>query len=299
METKDLQMFVDAARAGNFAEVARQRGIDASLVSRSIASLEQELGFRLFQRTTRRVALTESGQHYFDKIIPLLEEMEEARDLSRNLSSMPKGTLRVTTSTAFGQIKIIPLLGELRTQCPELSIELVLNDANVDLVAERIDVAIRLGPRLDTGFVGFPLLKTRYQVCASPGYLKREGHPGTPQELKQRSCLLFPFQGFRSRWLYKQREDQIEEVAIRGDIVISSALGLLQATLAGLGPCLLADWLVEEKILGGELIDLFPDYQWTATDFETAAWLLYPSRDRLPLKTRIFVDFIKHSFGLD
>jgi DNA-binding transcriptional LysR family regulator len=293
MNTTDLDTFISVVMAGSFAEAARQKGIDPSLVSRSIAALENELGFRLLNRTTRKVSLTEAGQAYFERISTLLAEMEEARDASRNLSSSPQGTLRVTTSVAFGHHKIVPLLGKLTALCPDLKVELILTDSVVDLVAERIDVAIRLGPRLDTGFAGFPLLRSRYKICASPGYITAHGAISSAHDLSNHQCLLFPLQGYRSRWLYRDQNGVEGEVNIDGTIVISSALGLLQATLDGVGPCLLADWLVDDYLKKGTLVEICPHLEWSATDFETAAWVLYPTRKYLPQKTRFFIDFIK------
>jgi len=294
MDMDGLQVFVDVMRRGSFAAVARDRAIDPSSVSRTIAQLETELGVRLFQRTTRRLNPTEAGARYFERMEPLLEEMERAKDDLAEARAVPKGTLRLTTTVSFGQVRIVPLLVALRRSLPELRLELILSDDNLDLVAERIDLAIRLGPPLaDTGLVGTKLIDTRYRVCASPAYLEREGPLHVPADLSARTCVLFALPRFRSRWRLRDRTGEIEEVAVDGHILSTNAVSLRDCARAGIGPALLADWLIGDDLRAGRLVDLFPDYEVTATEFETAAWLLYPSRRFLPLKVRAMIDLLR------
>lgn len=297
MDTHALTTFIDVARHGSFAAVARLRNIDPSLISRIIGALEDELGFRLFQRTTRRLGLTEAGHAYLERITPLVEELALAGEAAQVLTRQPQGSLRVTTSVAFGNKCIVPLLREFRERYPELSIELLLTDARLDLVGDRIDLAIRLAPRLDTELAGLRLFPTHYRVCASPDYLQRTGAIGHPSELSARDCPVFPFAGFRSRWHFRDAAGEVCDVAIRSSVVISNALGLLEAALDGLGPTLLAHWLVDQHLASGRLVDLFPGHEVSATDFQTAAWVLYPSRAYLPLKVRVFIDFLKEKLG--
>ncbi len=293
MELTSLQIFAEVMRRGSFAAVARDRDVSPSAISRSIAGLEAELGLRLFQRTTRRLAPTEAGALYFARIEPLVGELEQARQAAADVREAPAGTLRVTASVAFGQTCLVPLLPELHRRYPELALELLLTDSNLDLVAERIDVALRLGPRMDSSLIGLRLFDTRYRVCASPQYLAREGEITRPEALRDRPCLAFALPGYRSRWTFRDPAGRRTEVPIQGRFVISSALAQRDCALEGLGPALLADWLIDDDIAAGNLVDLFPQHRVTATDFETAAWLLYPSRAYLPLKVRAFIDFLK------
>ncbi|MDJ0945949.1 MAG: LysR family transcriptional regulator [Kiloniellales bacterium] len=293
MEISALQVFAEVMRRGSFAAVARDRDVSPSAISRSVAALEAELGLRLFQRTTRRLAPTEAGALYFARVEPLLGELEQARQAATDLQEAPSGTLRVTASVAFGQTCLVPLLPELQRRYPQLALELLLTDSNLDLVAERIDVALRLGPRRDSGLIGLRLFDTRYRVCVSPDYLARNGGIATPEMLRGRPCLTFALPGFRSRWIFLDPAGRRTEVPIEGRFVISSALAQRDCALNGLGPALLADWLIGADIAAGRLVDLFPGHRVTATDFDTAAWLLYPSRAYLPLKVRAFVDFLK------
>jgi DNA-binding transcriptional LysR family regulator len=293
MELNDLQLFADIVRRGSFAAAAKARGVDPSTVSRGVSALEAELGVRLFQRSTRRNAPTEAGLAYFARIEPLIDELAIAAEAARDIGDAPSGRLRVTCSVTFGQMVIVPLLPAFRAAYPGLRLDLVATDANLDLIAERIDVAIRLGPRLDVGYIGAKLFDTRYKVCASPAYLATEGRPATPLDLADRSCLLLDLAGFRDAWRFRNQEGVVTEVPVRGDLRFTNAGAVRSCALAGLGPGLLVDWVVRDDLASGDLIDLFPDLQVTASDFETAAWILYPSRRLLPGKVRAFVDFLR------
>lgn len=298
MDISTLQLFIDVMRQGSFAAVARERAIDPSSVSRSIAGLEDELGIRLFQRSTRQLAPTEAGLVYFRRIEALVEDMQEAGATAADVSAQPRGILRVTATVAFGLTAILPILPRLVAAYPDLSVDLSLNDAMVDLLAERIDLAVRLGPLADSTLVAQPLMRTRHVVCASPDYLARRGRPHTPAELAQHDCLLFPMSGFRSRWLFRDAGGAVSEAAVGGRIIISNGIALQQCALAGMGPTLLSHWLVGDDLRAGRLVDLFPEYEVTATDFDTAAWLVYPSRSYVPLKVRVFIAALREGMQL-
>ena len=292
MDVATLKLLVDVARSKSFAAVARARGIDPSQVSRPISALEEELGIRLLQRTTRAMTLTEAGENYVAAIATLVEGLDAARDAIVAAPNDPTGTVRVTASVAFGETMLAPLLPDFRAAFPRLRMELVLTDANVDLVADRMDIALRLAPSYRADVVGVKLFPTRYRVVVSPDYIKRFGRPPTPQALASRSCVLSAVPEFRSRWLF-QNANRSEQILVSGEIVSSNAVVLRAATLAGLGPALLADWLIADDLRGGALVDLFPAHEVTATTFETAAWLLYVSRQHMPAKVRVTIDFLR------
>lgn len=293
MELDALRLFVEVSRRGSFAAVARDRDTDPSTVSRAVAGLEDGLGLRLFQRSTRRMALTEAGHLYLARIEPLVEELDRARDEALTISSGPVGTLRLTASVAFGQTCLLPLLPGFRAAYPRLRLELLLTDANLDLVADRIDLAIRLGIRPEIDGIGAKLVDTRYRVCASPAYLERSAPLRRPEDLREHRCLLFALPAYRSRWLFRNGTGSVAAVPVAGDLVISNAVALRACALDGLGPALLPDWLVADDLARGGLVALFPDLDATATTFETAAWLLYPSRAYLPTKVRATIAFLK------
>jgi DNA-binding transcriptional LysR family regulator len=304
MQLDHLQTFIQVARAGSFAAAARSAGVDPSVVSRTVGLLERSLGFRLFERTTRAMSLTEAAHAYLDRVAPLVEELELAAEQSLRSTQAPQGQLRVTASVSFGQRCIVPHLGAFRARYPQLALELVLTDSVVDLVAERIDVAVRLSPRVDSGFIGQELMRTHYRVVASPQYVAAHGLPRHPKDLAQHDCAVFPIAGFRTKWRFRRKlrgkpdeSAEVLEVPIQSSLTISSALALRQAAIDGLAPSLLAQWLVDDALADGRLVDLLPAYQATATDFQTAAWVLYPSRAYLPNKVRAFTEHLKASLA--
>ena len=298
MDLSILHIFIEVMRRGSFAAVARDRNIDPSAVSRAISGLEAKLGIRLFQRTTRRLSPTEAGTAYFEHIESLVEELQHATDRATDLSRQLQGTIRVTASVSFGQTCIVPLLPKFGDLYADLTIELLLTDAVVDLLAERIDVAVRLGLLTDSTLIVQQLMRTTYSVCASPQYLQRYGHPQYPHEIEQHNCLLFPLVGFRSRWIFRDDKGETSEVPVQGRTIISNAIALQRCAISGMGLALLPTWLIDPDLRSGMLINVFPDYEVTATDFNTAAWLVYPSRAYVPLKVRAFIDFLKENISV-
>jgi DNA-binding transcriptional LysR family regulator len=296
MDTQHLKTFVEVVQQGSFAGAARALDMDPSAVTRAVSALEAVLGTRLLQRTTRKIALTEAGAGYLERVKPLLEELERAGEELQSASGQVRGTVRVTASVAYGQTVLVPLLPQLHAQHPELQIDLVLSDAVVDLVSERIDVALRLGPAVDSSLVGLRLAPVRPRVVASPAYLKRHGRPRLPQDLAQCDCLRFSLPVYRTQWSFRAPGGPVETVAVRGWLVMSTALALHRAALDGLGPALLADWLVGPDLAAGRLVDLFPALDVTATNFDSAVWLLYASREHVPRRVRALVDFIKAQY---
>lgn len=296
METQHLRTFVEVVRQGSFAAAARRLDLATSQVTRAVAGLENELGARLLHRTTRKVTLTESGAAYFERVSALLAQLEAAADDLRSSTSEVRGLVRLTASVALGQRLVMPLLPKLHQMYPGLEVDLRFSDMNVDLIGQQVDVALRQAPAVDDTLVGSRLGRLRYRVCASPAYLERCGRPSVPSDLVDCDCLRIALPGFHSEWSFRPKNSEAgegETVAVGGWLVASSALSLLQAAVAGLGPVLLADWLLDEDIAAGRLVDLFPDYEATSTNFDSAVWLLFASREHLPRRVRIVVDFLR------
>jgi len=293
MNLDTLDLFVEVARKRSFAAVAKKRNVDPSSVSRAIADLEAELGLRLFQRTTRTMTLTEAGDVYLSRIEPLTEEIARAREAALQVTGQPRGLLRITASVTFGQMCIMPLLGDFRALYPHLKVECLFTDANLDLVADRIDLAVRLAPIVRGDLIVSKLMDTRYRVVASPAYLASRPPVGRPSDLSAHKVLFFNLKAFRNRWLFRDAAGHVESVPIDGDITLAPAGSLLAAAIDGLGPALLPDWLIESAIGRGELVDVLPEHRAAATTFDTAAWLVYPSRAFVPRKVRAMVDFLR------
>lgn len=293
MNLENLRLFVQSIRRGSFAAAARDLHLDPSSVSRSIAGLEGDLGHRLFQRSTRRLSLTEAGDILFRKVEPLLAEFDQVASIFSDLRERPSGHLRIQAPVSFAQLNVTPHLPEFLRRYPELSLELVYMDSALDLIAERIDLAIRVGPLEDSGLVAQQLLPMVPRVCASPGYLERHGRPKRPRELEHHECLNLVLPGFADLWKFKDAKGAITEVPVKGRLRTSNAIALKQAALADLGIILQAEWIVGREIREGTLVDLFPKFDITAAHFDNAIWILYPSRAFLPLKVKLFIEFIR------
>ncbi len=277
--------------------MARDRGVDPATISRAIASLEEELQLRLFQRTTRKIEPTEAAVVYFERVEPLVDELAKAQLLALEVNERPQGVLRIACPVSFAELNITPLLPEFSQLYPQLRYELLLTDTAVDLISEHLDVAIRVGTLPDSSLILHKLCPMVMRVCATPEYLQNYGKPETPQELVKHKCLLLALPGFtRSNWKFTDKLGRTREVEVREFLRTSNAMALKQCALAGMGITLQARWMIGRELKEGSLVDLFPDYEVTAALDNAAAWLLYPSRDYLPLKVRVFVEFLKKKF---
>jgi len=278
---------------GSIAKAARALDLDASSVSRIVAGVERDIGLRLFQRSTRKLAITEEGAHYLQRVAPLVEELEAAREDAAGLSGEPRGRLRMTASVAFVQEALMPLLPAFQKKHPELSVDLFPSDSNLDLLAEGLDLAVRLSAAPRGDLISTKLMPTRYRVVASPDYLAQSARITHPAELAEHNCLCFALPHFQTRWHFRTRGGDPFPVEVSGKTVIASALSLREAARLGMGVALLADWLIRDDLNSRQLVDLFPELDCAASDFDTAAWLLYPSRSYLPQKVRVMIDFLK------
>lgn len=296
MDIQSLQLFVNVAQMGSFAAVARKHNLDPSSVSRAIGGLEERLEIRLFQRTTRQLELTEAGEIYYSRVAPLLDELELAQDEARRISKTPNGTLRMTATVAFGQVCLLPHIAEFRSRFPQIKLELLFSDSVLNMVTDRIDIACRLAKETHADMVNMRLMKTQYHICASPDYCHSHPPIKQPHDLNNHECLVFDLPDYRSRWNFRDSRKNLFTVDIQSGMVVTGALALRECALAGMGPVLLADWLVKEDIAKGRLVKLLKEYEVSAEDFNTAAWLLYPSRQFLPTKTRVMLDFLKEKF---
>jgi len=272
MDTDTLKTFAAVFRVGSLAAVARERGVDPSIVSRAIASLEEELGIRLFVRSTRRLAPTDAGKLYFARIEKILADLDAARAALTDLAATASGVVRLTTSIAFGKVFLLPLMEAFQKQHPKIVLDLVLDDNNLDLAARQIDLAIRLGPPLAAGsLIVRRLMRTRYAVCASPAYVASHGAPEHPSELAERDCIRLNVPGFSTTWTFRRPGDAPLTVAVKSNLLVSHSFSARQSAEAGLGPTLLADWMNHDAFEQGTLVNLFPDYEVTATTFDTGA----------------------------
>ena len=241
------------------------------------------------------MTLTEAGILFQKRTAQILDSYDDVCDQVRMKQKGAHGVLRLTTSVAFAEFVVVPLLSEFRSLYPGLQLELIVSDANIDLIADRIDLAIRLAPRVQGEFVVSQLFKTHYIVCASPSYLAANKSIVHPSDLRAHNCISYTLPGFRSIWRFRTAKEEFE-VNIKGGISVSSALSLRSITINAEGVALLADWLIKNDLETGALVNVFPQYEVTATTYDTAAWLVYPSKSYLPSRVRIMVDFLKDKF---
>ncbi len=293
MNLDNVRMFVDVMQNGSFANVARLHNIDPSSVSRSISNLESDLGFQLFQRSTRKLSPTEAGSAYFMEVEKLLSAFDQAGEQAMDLVSQPIGVLRITACTSFGQRVLAPILPKLMKDYPGLTLDLVLADHQVDFIKEKIDLGIRFGEKPVGDFTAIELTKRKFTVCASPAYLENHEVSSDPRCLEQQHCLLFPMFGYSSGWKFRQKGVPEFIVPVAGHLYVSHGMTMTSCAVSGLGPSLLPDWLCREELNAGTLVNLFPEYECAPSEFGTSAWLMFPDREYMPAKIRIFIDFLK------
>jgi len=291
MDIGYIKTFIAVYRQGSFAKVANDQNVAASSVSRAIGSLERTLATRLFQRTTRRVEPTQAGAAYFEKVAPLIEELEFAHQSLIDHAIKPSGTLRVTASTTFGQVILAPMLGEFRTRYPHIKLELILSDGQLQLVDERIDLAIRHGQLPDSTLVARKLADVNYTLVASSDYLKSYGTPQWPKDLADHELIAFSYENFRSAWTFDANGDP-QSLAINPAITATSAATIRECAREGAGIALLPQWTIRTDLASGRLIELMRDHRVRGESESGAIWLIYPSRRYVPAKARVFVEFL-------
>lgn len=296
MELSTLRIFVEVMRYRSFAPVARERHVTPSSISRTVSSLENELGARLFQRSTRRLIPTEAAEVFYERVRDVVEEIDRAQVMVREVGAKPQGCLRVSASTTLGRVCVVPLLPDLMFTYPDLAVELLFNEEHTDLIADRVDVALRLGSLPDSAYVSVRLCATHYVVCASPSYLERHGAPSSPEEIHVHQCLMTRAHGAQARWLFRGAGGGVQEISAGGRCVVPDDLAAQACAFAGMGVALLPRCLVWQALSDGALVELLAEHDVTPSCFETSAWMLYPSKTHLPLKTRVFVEFVKRRF---
>jgi DNA-binding transcriptional LysR family regulator len=293
MNLTNLEIFSEVYRSGSFSAVARQRNVSPSAISRSVATLEKDMDALLFYRTTRQIAPTEAAIILAEQVEHQIEALRSIRSRVADAGDQVTGRLRVSASHSFGIKCLGPHLADFTDAYPNVTLDIALNDRVVDIVGERYDLAFRHGPLPDSSLIAKPVLRTRYFVCASPEWLKRNGQPKDVQEIEKLDCLTFPLPGFASVWRFKSRNGKETEVSIHGAMSANSGLILRECALDGQGIALLSDWIIGKDLAAGRLIDLFPEVTATPTNYHTAISAVYPHRNRTPKKVSAFVTFIQ------
>lgn len=280
-----IDEFVAVAECGQFTAAAERLGLSSSQISRQVARLEERLQTRLFYRSTRKVSLTEAGQTFLQHCQRLQDGREEALRAIGDLSSEPKGLLRMTCAVAYGERFIVPLVNEFIAQHPQLRLELELTNRPLDLLQEGLDLAIRLGSLHDERLVATRLAPRVMYLCAAPAYLQRYGRPHSLSELAQHNCLI----GSRDQWLFQQAGRE-QTLRVQGNWRCNSGEAVLDAALRGFGLCQLPDYYVQPHLHSGALVALLPAQQ----PPNSAVWALYSQQRHLSPKVRQLVEHLKN-----
>jgi DNA-binding transcriptional LysR family regulator len=279
--------FVRVVRTGSFAAAARQLKLTGSVASKHVAKLEQELGMRLLNRSTRKLSLTEAGTAYYGHCQRIVEEVESSQRALAELKAMPQGLLRVTAPVPIAA-RLGPLLREFLARYPGIRLELDPSNRVVDLAAEGFDLALRVGRSRPPKLVARLLGGIHVQLCAAPAYIRREGTPRHPAELERHNCLNMPAAMPGGVWPFV-RDGRRLEVAVKGTVQSDAVEALYDLALAGIGISLLPEGLVGADVRAGRLVTLLPDWR-----LETGASLYavhLPTRHVAP-KVRVFIDFL-------
>ena len=286
-----MEVFARVVREGSFSATARSLNQTPSAVSKQIGRLEDRLGARLFNRTTRRLSLTEVGAAFHERAERILTEIEEAEQAVSHLSMAPRGTLRVDVPSGFGRLYIAPVLRDYIDRFPEVRVDMTLNDRYVDITEESIDLVIRIGELSDSSLIARRLAANRRLVCAAPDYIARHGQPMQPADLAQHNCLVYTYRAQRNDWSFlNQDQDPAKPQIVRvaGNLETNNAEALLAVALAGLGIALLPLWLVGPDLAAGRMIHVLPEYH----SPDSAIYAVYPPGRHLSPKVRSFVDFL-------
>ncbi len=288
-----LRAFVEVAEAGGFSSAGRRLDLAASSVVRAVDALEASLGTALLNRTTRQVTLSDAGSMYYARAKRLLEELAEADALVSDRGDEPSGPLRVSVPVAYGVRRIAPHVAAFLARHPKLDLDLQLTDERVDLVAGRIDVAIRLGEAAPSAEVVARQLATfqRY-VVASHDYLDAHGTPATPGELVDHACVRFHFGGDQQAWSFADAHGTTR-VLVAGRLKSNHSEVLREAVLDGAGIALLPDWLVDADVQSGRLRRLFEAYDVTPDAARSVVTALYLPNQRGSKRVTAFIDFVE------
>jgi DNA-binding transcriptional LysR family regulator len=292
-----LRAFVEVAEAGGFSSAARRLELAASSVVRSVDALEESLGTVLLNRTTRQVTLSDAGALYYVRAKKLLEDLADADSLVGDRGEEPSGPLRVSVPVAYGLRRIGPHVAGFLAKYPKLDFDMRLSDDMVDLVTERIDVAIRLGEAAPTAEVIARRLGTfRRFVVASHDYLAVHGAPVEPVDLCNHQCLRFSYSGDQQVWTFSGN-GETTKVAVAGRLKCNSSEVLREAVLDGSGIALLPDWLVDTDIQSGKMLKLFESYDVTPNDARSVISALYLPNQRGSTRVNAFIDLISSLAG--
>jgi DNA-binding transcriptional LysR family regulator len=286
-----MRLYTRVVETGSFSAVARELGTIQPTVSKQLTALEDHLGVRLLNRTTRQLSPTEAGRKYYERCKRILDDIADAEGNLSDMQTRPTGMLRVHAAVAFGQLYMLPLLFKFRRLYPGLAIDVMLSDRYVDLIQEGVDVAIRFGELRDSQLVARKVGGSTRVCVASPAYLRARGTPKSPGELFSQNCITYNYL-FSNEWEFETAQGPTT-VRVGGDFRANSALTIRAAALEGIGIANMPTMFVQEDIDQGRLLRVLAEYGPPAVDVHA----IYPSARFLSTKVRTFLDFVAEEFA--
>ncbi len=285
----ELDIFARVVAAGSMSAAGREMSLSPPVVSKRIKRLEERLGARLLQRTTRQIALTETGRGFYERVVAILANVDEAEAWVSRRSAVARGLLRVSAPTSFGRMHIAPHMRQFLARFPDITLELSLSDEFVDVISEGYDVAIRIADLADTSLVAKRLAPNHRILCATPSYIASNGTPQTLADLSRHTLLVHNSDG----WKLQGPEGPVS-VKVESPIRTNSSEVIREAVLSGVGIALRSTWDIGSELSEGKLVEVLPDYHATS---RVAVYAVYPSRRHLAHKVRVFIDFLAALYG--
>jgi DNA-binding transcriptional LysR family regulator len=289
---KQISTFVDVAAKGSLSAAARAEGIAPAMIGRRLDALEERLGVKLLQRTTRKIALTNEGIAFLEDCQKILVDLENAESAVSERSARASGHLLISAPAGFGRQHVAPLIPSFLAQHRDVSVTLNLNDRVVDLIGEGIDVAIRIAALSDSSLIGVKLADNKRIVVASPAYLKRHGVPASLDDLTRHNCLAISSDGSQRGWTFRQNGKNVT-LKVTGNMVCNDGAVLHDWALSGKGLAWRSMWEVGAAIESGELRTVLDEFAAPGNDI----YAVFAQRRHLPLRIRAFVDFLRHAYA--
>lgn len=284
-----LMYFNCVVETGSISEASRIFDVQPSSISRQLAALEQELGVRLLNKTTRNTGLTEAGHKYYEYSQRIVAEFEQAKRAVNDLQEMPKGKLKISMTVGFGESVVLPLMSKFMLLYPNIELQLELTERVVDLVEENIDVAIRSGRLPDSTMIAKRLAFNNFLLCASPAYLAMNAAPEHPSDLGNHQCIRYSYSRWKDWFLMAEERSKL---SINNAISVNSVNGQKQLTLNDVGLALIPLWAIKKELESGSLIQVMKDHVLSPYEELSATYAIYLKRDLVSPKTRVFLDFL-------
>jgi len=289
---KQISTFVEVAAKGSLTAAARSEGIAPAMIGRRLDALEERLGVKLLQRTTRKIALTNEGIAFLEDCQRILAELEDAETAVSERSARASGHLLISAPAGFGRQHVAPLIPSFLAQHGDVSVTLNLNDRVVDLIGEGIDVAIRIAALSDSSLIGVKLADNKRVVVASPAYIKKHGAPASLDDLVKHNCLAISSEGSQRGWTFRQNGKNVT-LKVTGNMVCNDGAVLHDWALAGKGLAWRSMWEVGNAIESGQLVTVLDEFAAPGNDI----YAVFAQRRHLPLRIRAFVDFLRHAYA--